>query len=776
MPQRPFDNPQGSNPSAGPSSASQSNISRNRLTQDPSSSSPSRATSSGWASNWSLQPHQQPSHIFNQAGGGPSMTQSSASAFVPHNHGGGGGGGAESSAHAQEAYAGPSSLGGPSPDSRPIHLQAQTGMPAVNVGSFHSHPGAPYPAPVRSDADSGRDLRSAASQQGQMVDSQAGPSRTIGLVTPNANAKRISTFMLPQEQTPHIRRRRRPPYSYAGLIAQAINSSPEGRLTLREIYQYISTHYPTLYPMTGQDSQGWQNTVRHNLSLNKAFKKQARTARDIAESNPPASTPGKKKGAGPGSGRRGKGGYWVLDPVRGAALLAATMKGSANKDANAEEGSDQDRTKDAPSGSGRQERNNSETSLTSSAPGSQSHLATSSNTTSAASYPSVLLPRPRSDSPSDGAGTGASSRNISTSTPALGPHAAAAAVPNSFYQLQIPPTPHSAPIQHPMYSSIPLDATGRPRGYTIGTTEQGRDPSWFPNALAGPSGTASVPGSSYGLGYAADGGNGSSSFGAGMLEQRAGERYGARARHQTSTGIPATVSNTFGPTNMGPPSARATDGMFGAAQQQAQQPYGVAYGPRSAQQWSLATSSASNMSPGQAMGIPPMGNGMGANQAGPSEGAVMAGGRATGDAMGVGRNGAGFRGYDGSTSIMSGSGSRTTLSNNIMSSSGDTPAMQFPPNGGSSAYGMSYMGQDGGASGPLQPPQQQSQQHTQQQQQHQQQQHQHQHPLGMFAAKDDDSGNTGASGAFPRSQDSRSAYEWQTGRHPFNVSNIIAGR
>ncbi|PWN46903.1 winged helix DNA-binding domain-containing protein, partial [Violaceomyces palustris] len=71
-----------------------------------------------------------------------------------------------------------------------------------------------------------------------------------------------------------------PPYSYSSLIAQAISSSPEGRMTLREIYTWISNTYPGLYAMDGPESQGWQNTVRHNLSLNKSFVKVARTAQD----------------------------------------------------------------------------------------------------------------------------------------------------------------------------------------------------------------------------------------------------------------------------------------------------------------------------------------------------------------------------------------------------------------------------------------------------------------------------------------------------------------
>ncbi|KAK9496306.1 fork head domain-containing protein [Lipomyces doorenjongii] len=61
----------------------------------------------------------------------------------------------------------------------------------------------------------------------------------------------------------------KPPYSYATMISQAILSSPEGKLTLASIYAWISDHY-SFYRHA---KSGWQNSIRHNLSLNKAFQK-----------------------------------------------------------------------------------------------------------------------------------------------------------------------------------------------------------------------------------------------------------------------------------------------------------------------------------------------------------------------------------------------------------------------------------------------------------------------------------------------------------------------
>lgn len=143
-------------------------------------------------------------------------------------------------------------------------------------------------------------------QQGQMT-SQPPPANQPGRA-------------ITQDRIAHSRRRRRPPYSYSSLIAQAISSSPEGRMTLREIYTWISNAYPDLYSMEGAEGSGWQNTVRHNLSLNKAFIKVARTAQDIYDSCS-SGLPSLSQQA------RGKGGWWMLDPNVNPATIGASTRG-----------------------------------------------------------------------------------------------------------------------------------------------------------------------------------------------------------------------------------------------------------------------------------------------------------------------------------------------------------------------------------------------------------------------------------------------------------------
>ncbi|KAL3313482.1 Forkhead box protein K1, partial [Cichlidogyrus casuarinus] len=80
---------------------------------------------------------------------------------------------------------------------------------------------------------------------------------------------------------------RKPPYSYAQLIIQAIASDTHRRMTLADIYSYISDKFPYYQPT----EKGWQNSIRHNLSLNRYFQRVPRNQEEP-----------------------GKGAFWQLDP------------------------------------------------------------------------------------------------------------------------------------------------------------------------------------------------------------------------------------------------------------------------------------------------------------------------------------------------------------------------------------------------------------------------------------------------------------------------------
>ncbi|KAI1384652.1 uncharacterized protein F4822DRAFT_433195 [Hypoxylon trugodes] len=75
---------------------------------------------------------------------------------------------------------------------------------------------------------------------------------------------------LSKDENKHIK----PLFSYAQMITQAIMSTNEEKLNLAGIYQYITTHYAYY---RHQPPSGWQNSIRHNLSLNKSFMKAPRS-------------------------------------------------------------------------------------------------------------------------------------------------------------------------------------------------------------------------------------------------------------------------------------------------------------------------------------------------------------------------------------------------------------------------------------------------------------------------------------------------------------------
>lgn len=93
---------------------------------------------------------------------------------------------------------------------------------------------------------------------------------------------------------------RKPPYSFSCLIFMAIEDAPNKRLPVKDIYGWILEHFPYF----ASAPTGWKNSVRHNLSLNKCFKK---VDKDRSQSI-------------------GKGSLWSIDPEYRHNLIQALKK------------------------------------------------------------------------------------------------------------------------------------------------------------------------------------------------------------------------------------------------------------------------------------------------------------------------------------------------------------------------------------------------------------------------------------------------------------------
>ncbi|XP_053309849.1 forkhead box protein J1 [Spea bombifrons] len=127
-----------------------------------------------------------------------------------------------------------------------------------------------------------------------------GMPHTPGKPTSSSTSRAAHMGLQPMEEidyktNPHVK----PPYSYATLICMAMQASKKTKITLSAIYKWITDNF--CYFRHADPT--WQNSIRHNLSLNKCFIKVPR------EKDEP-----------------GKGGFWKIDPQYADRLMNGAIK------------------------------------------------------------------------------------------------------------------------------------------------------------------------------------------------------------------------------------------------------------------------------------------------------------------------------------------------------------------------------------------------------------------------------------------------------------------
>uniref|UniRef100_A0A8C9SHY1 Forkhead box protein K2 n=1 Tax=Scleropages formosus TaxID=113540 RepID=A0A8C9SHY1_SCLFO len=181
------------------------------------------------------------------------------------------------------------------PESPVKPVQPQISPLTINIPDNIAHLMSPLPSPTgtisaaNSCPSSPRGAGSSGYRVGRVLSSDL---PLIGDNSQSENDKEASGGDSPKDDS-------KPPYSYAQLIVQAITMAQDKQLTLNGIYTHITKNYP--YYRTAD--KGWQNSIRHNLSLNRYFIKVPRSQEEP-----------------------GKGSFWRIDPASESKLIEQAFR------------------------------------------------------------------------------------------------------------------------------------------------------------------------------------------------------------------------------------------------------------------------------------------------------------------------------------------------------------------------------------------------------------------------------------------------------------------
>nr|ALK24162.1 forkhead box K2 [Siniperca chuatsi] len=183
------------------------------------------------------------------------------------------------------------------PESPVKPVQPKISPLTINIPDNIAHLMSPLPSPTGtiSAANSCPSSPRGAGSSGYRMGGRMVSSAELQLMNDNSqpeNDKDASGGDSPKDDS-------KPPYSYAQLIVQAITLATDKQLTLNGIYNHITKNYP--YYRTAD--KGWQNSIRHNLSLNRYFIKVARSQEEP-----------------------GKGSFWRIDPSSEGKLIEQAFR------------------------------------------------------------------------------------------------------------------------------------------------------------------------------------------------------------------------------------------------------------------------------------------------------------------------------------------------------------------------------------------------------------------------------------------------------------------